>query len=75
MTQLPMVHTNGTSGQALASEYANALRALDDAIETLNSVTVHGRDYYPIGDRAFCDAQLEHSSDDKKPPRRGQDDE
>jgi hypothetical protein len=42
------------------TEYANALTAVDDAIGVVGNITVHGRDYYPIGDRATLDASREH---------------
>jgi hypothetical protein len=60
MTQLPLIHLNGTSGRVLVREYADALDAVDKAIAAVGNVTVHGRDYYLIGERAATDASTEH---------------
>jgi hypothetical protein len=41
----PVLNLNGTSGPALVEEYKNAYRAIREAYEAVNSVTVHGRDF------------------------------
>jgi len=66
VTQLPRIHLNGTSGHVLAEEYGTALTMLDQAIEALSAVTVHGRDYYPISPRAAMVAMDEHMARLKK---------
>lgn len=48
MVQFPHIHLNGTDGGVLADEYAEAYRALTVAIEAMQKITVHGRDYYTI---------------------------
>jgi len=58
---VPTVHLNGTSKEALLSEYVTAMNAVQDAIDALKKVTVHGRDYYPQGDRAINDAMLQRA--------------
>ena len=60
MTQLPLIHSNGTSGHVLVREFADAVMAVDDAIAAVGVVTIHARDFYPIGERAALDANAEH---------------
>lgn len=58
--RVPRLNVNGTAAQVLVDEYARAIWALDSAIVALLNVTVHGRDYYAMGDHALSDAQREH---------------
>jgi hypothetical protein len=58
--QLPYVHINGTSPEALRKQYREAWDAVDDAIDALAACEVHDRDYYPIGNKAGAIARTEH---------------
>ena len=60
--QLPQLNINGTDGEALMNEYREAARALGKAIEALEAVTVHGRDYQTLANAssAASDAYREH---------------
>lgn len=51
--ETPVIHMNGTSRKALLEEYRAAFDAVRNAMEKLNNVTVHGRDYYPKGNDAI----------------------
>lgn len=42
----PTCHLNGTNGKTLFKEYKTAMHAVQNAMEALTEVTVHGRDYY-----------------------------
>ena len=44
---LPTVHMNGTSKEALLTQYKNCWRAVRDAIDVLEANPPHSRDYYP----------------------------
>ena len=59
-TPLPVIHMNGTSRETLVSEYKAALDSVREATDALARVTVNGRDYYPLGDRAIYEALDEH---------------
>lgn len=58
--QKPLVHMNGTSGEALLSGYVQAGAVLTKAIEALHDAAPNARDYYPLGDDAFSAARREH---------------
>lgn len=58
--QFPLIHSNGTSAQTLNAEYKIAIRAVQAAIDALDAVTVHDRDYYPLGAGAAYRASSEH---------------
>jgi hypothetical protein len=62
VTQLPLIHLNGTDGHTLAEEYCDALEAIDKAIDALRALTVHARDYYPLGSLAAGMAFEEHGA-------------
>lgn len=62
MTQFPQINLNGTDGGDLADEYMRAINAVTDAIQTVQAVTVHGRDYQTLGPEAYPAAHLEHVS-------------
>lgn len=54
---IPMIHLNGSGKKLLLDEgYAKALEAFRSAAQTLNSVQLHSRDYYPLGEDAFDEA-------------------
>jgi len=58
--QFPTVHLNGTDYKTLYNEYMNAYDRVDDALQALREVTVHGRDYYVQDGNAFEQARREH---------------
>mgnify|MGYP003657288169 FL=1 len=60
MTQFPRIHSNGTDGNVLLTEYRTSMDAVRDAITAVRAVTVHGRDYYTIGGDAASVAYGEH---------------
>ena len=55
----PTIHLNGTSKESLLAEYRVAYDKLDEAIEALSKVTIHGRDYYPQEQGAYITAREE----------------
>jgi hypothetical protein len=59
MATIPTIHLNGTSGPALRDGYAAAYDAIDKAIEALAKAELNGRDYYPQGPYAYCQARKE----------------
>jgi hypothetical protein len=44
---MPTIHLNGTGRQALVEQYANAVEALQTALDKVRAAAPHGRDYYP----------------------------
>lgn len=57
---VPIIHMNGSDKETLEREYEAAARAVQAAIKAVEDITVHGRDYYPLGDDAFRQARDEH---------------
>lgn len=57
---LPVIHTNGTSGEELARLYGDARRAALHAINAAQAAAPNGRDFYPLGDNAHAAAMREH---------------
>jgi hypothetical protein len=55
-TILPTIHLNGTSAASLTEDYAQARRAVQDAMNALQRVDFNNRDYYPQGQLAWLDA-------------------
>ena len=53
----PLVHLNGTGREALLAEYKVANDAFNNFCNVLGKVTMHARDYYPIGEGAFAGAK------------------
>jgi hypothetical protein len=53
----PIIHLNGTSYDSLRKEYKEAGAALRNAINAMNQLTVHGRDYAPD---IYPQARAEH---------------
>lgn len=51
---IPTVHLNGSDGEVLFREWANAALAVRRALDELPNP--HGRDYYPLGDGALTKA-------------------
>jgi hypothetical protein len=58
--QLPVVHLNGTSREALTHQYTEAFLAVEAAMDVLRKLEVNARDYYPAGNDAAGNAQREH---------------
>jgi hypothetical protein len=56
---IPTIHSNGSGKAALLDELHEAGVALDKAIEAVQQVTVHGRDYYVQGPAAYTQAREE----------------
>jgi hypothetical protein len=60
--QIPCIHFNGTSKEALIRELCNASEALEAAFQALKKTAPNNRDYYPIGAAAFEAAYNEHNA-------------
>ena len=60
--QVPLVHLNGTSKDALVRQNVEARTAVRKAMEALIRAAPHGRDFYPLGNEAWCVAQDEFNS-------------
>jgi hypothetical protein len=58
--KIPTVHLNGTSKAELIQQVSDAAAALDEALSWLRGAYPHGRDYYPQGEHALREAQLDH---------------
>jgi hypothetical protein len=56
----PALHLNGTDGETLFRQHADAAAALRAAITALQAAAPHGRDYYPQGDTVLIEAGREH---------------
>ena len=57
---MPLIHMNGNSRERLQEYYENANVALsEEALQKFNAIDFHPRDYYPLGDDAFSEAQAE----------------
>lgn len=57
---LPSIHINGTSRDALAESYFEALTSIEYAMDAIKYAAPHGRDYYPQGPDAMSQAGDEH---------------
>ena len=49
----PTIHLNGTSAQSLANQYGHARQKVREALEALQHIETHGRDYYVQGPDAY----------------------
>ena len=56
----PTVHLNGTSAQSLANQYGHARQKVREALEALQHIETHGRDYYVQGPNAYHIAAEQH---------------
>jgi hypothetical protein len=56
--QIPVVHLNGTGKTALLKEVGEAIKAVEVAMDKVNNMTIHARDYYvkPNHETAFNEA-------------------
>lgn len=59
-TVIPQIHMNGSGGKHLLEGYRAGINALSEAIDTINAITMHERDYYTISDTAFTEAKAQH---------------
>lgn len=57
---VPLVHSNGTSKQALLDQLNTADRAVCVALKALHDTEPHQRDYYPQAGDAYQRARKEH---------------
>jgi len=57
---VPQVNINGTSKRELQDQCLQAYRALQDALEALNQMTPHGRDYQTVGFERYDLARSQH---------------
>jgi len=62
MTTIPTIHLNGTAGEDLKQEYYAAYKAIDAAIDALQTATFNGRDFYPQGSHAYSQARTERDA-------------
>jgi hypothetical protein len=62
--QLPVIHLNGSSRDALVRQNMNAVHALDEALALIGQAFPHMRDYYPLanGEIAYQTADKEARS-------------
>lgn len=60
--QLPTIHLNGSSREALKLPLCEASNNIFDAIRALAEATPNGRDYYPQGPEALARATAEHTA-------------
>lgn len=58
--QFPQINLNGTNGNELLQENMDAYAAVNNAIDYLSKVTVHGRDYQTLSGGAYYAARQEH---------------
>jgi hypothetical protein len=58
--QGPLVHLNGTSATELEAQMRACGDTLRAALNALYLAAPNARDYYPLGDCAFAEAQARH---------------
>jgi len=58
--ELPAIHLNGTSREALLEQNCKVGNALVDALNALSDAAPNGRDYYTKSPNAFKRAIAEH---------------
>ena len=56
---LPTIHMNGNSREALLQQYTEVTEPLIEALNAIERVEFHPRDYYVQGDAAFTKAEEE----------------
>lgn len=59
MPTIPTIHPNGNSKAALTRQYNDAAQKVMDAIDAMNAIEFHKRDYYVQGEEAWDKAQIE----------------
>jgi len=57
--QAPVINLNGTSANSLVEEYKTASHALREAINAVQNITVHGRDFQTAADGLYQKARDE----------------
>jgi len=65
-TIAPTIHMNGTSKEALLSEYKSALKQIRSAHMKFADIEFHARDYYPQGEGVFEKARQAHVETHRK---------
>jgi hypothetical protein len=55
----PVIHTNGSDEESLRRQYNKLFCAVSDAQAKLLDVDFHQRDYYPLGEAAWQNADSE----------------
>jgi len=60
MKAFPIVNLNGTSGAELAEQCKAAWAALQDALQALQGMAPHGRDYQTAGPTSYNIARAQH---------------
>ena len=58
---LPTIHLNGNSREALLQQYTEITGPLVEALNAIERVEFHPRDYYVQGDEAFGEAAKERA--------------
>lgn len=56
----PLVHLNGTSQDSLCEQLQNAYHAIGAAIVKVKQAAPNRRDYYPLPDNWWDEAQAQH---------------
>jgi len=56
----PTIHLNGSLAKTLEDDYRAAAILVRDALDAVERTAPNGRDYYPQGPDAFCEAEAEH---------------
>jgi hypothetical protein len=62
----PIVNLNGTSGAELAEQCKAAWAALQDALQALQGMAPHGRDYQTAGPATYSVALAQHEDHVRK---------
>ncbi len=60
--QAPVINLNGTSANSLVEEYKTASHALREAINAVQNITVHGRDYQTAPEGCYQKARSEQTA-------------
>jgi hypothetical protein len=58
--QFPQININGQDGMTLLRQYDTAMSAVVAAIEALQAIDVHGRDYQTLDSEAYSNAREQH---------------
>lgn len=56
----PVIHLNGTSKEALAKQYDDAVKVLRGAIQAVEDTAPNARDYFVFGVSGYPQAVTEH---------------
>lgn len=58
----PSIHLNGTSAESLFKDYLGAYEAVSHALDALQKIPPHGRDYYVQPGDPYPAARAEHDA-------------